>query len=192
MKRYRFVVLLLLLVVLGFLSFKINIHPVLRVGDVVDSFNEVNVYFNGAVSHVEDRNTVDGYNVGLRYQCVEFVKRYYLDHYNHKFPNTYGHAKDFFNGSLSDGDFNSERGLVQFSNPSLSKPQEGDLLIMDAVLWNPYGHVAIVSNVIGDSIEIVQQNAGPFGSTREHYSVKYDRKKWLIEHDRILGWLRIK
>lgn len=191
MKKYLFVGFLTV-IVFGILSFKINVHPVLRVGDVVDSINGVNVYFNGAVSHVKDRNTVNGYNVGLRYQCVEFVKRYYLQHYNHKFPNSYGHAKDFFNDSLKDGDFNSDRGLVQFSNPSLSKPKVGDLLIMDAVLWNQYGHVAIVSNVTDDSIEIVQQNAGPFGSTREHYSVTYDGKKWLIEHDRILGWLRIK
>ena len=190
MNKYLFVGLPLTVIVLVVISFNINIHPILRVGEIVDSFDEVNVYFNGAVSHVKDRNTVGGYNVGLRYQCVEFVKRYYLERYDHKFPDSYGHAKDFFNGSLRDGDFNSARGLVQFSNPSLSKPKTGDLLIMDAVLWNRYGHVAIVSNVTDDSIEIVQQNAGPFGSTREHFNLKYVGEKWLIEYDRILGWLR--
>lgn len=49
-----------------------------RCGDVVDSFQGVHIYYNGFVNHVESRNlTPDGYNLGLKYQCVEFVKRYY-------------------------------------------------------------------------------------------------------------------
>ncbi len=46
-------------------------------GDVIDTFNSVNVNYNGLMSTVKGRNvTPDGYNLGLKYQCVEFVKRY--------------------------------------------------------------------------------------------------------------------
>lgn len=36
----------------------------------------VAIYFNGGVNMSQGRNlTIDGYNLGIRYQCVEFVKR---------------------------------------------------------------------------------------------------------------------
>ena len=66
-----------------------------QVGDEIDSFNGVVVYHNGSVRHVEGRRVINGYNVGLKYQCVEFVKRYYLEHLNHQMPDSYGHAKAF-------------------------------------------------------------------------------------------------
>ena len=68
-----------------------------HVGDIVDSYNGVPVYYNGDVGHVLERNTTsDGYNLGLKYQCVEFVKRYYYAHFDHKMPDAMGDAKDFF------------------------------------------------------------------------------------------------
>jgi hypothetical protein len=61
------------------------------------------VYYNGGVANVVGRNvSVDGYNLGLKYQCVEFVKRYYYQHLGHKMPDTYGHAKDFFDRNVAD------------------------------------------------------------------------------------------
>ena len=51
-------------------------------GSKLDSLNGVYVYFNGSMRNVSGRNTTpDGYNLGLKYQCVEFVKRYYYKHY---------------------------------------------------------------------------------------------------------------
>lgn len=58
-----------------------NLNPNLEhtVGEQIDDLNGVAIYFNGGVNTVEGRNlTPDGYNLGLRYQCVEFVKRYYF------------------------------------------------------------------------------------------------------------------
>ncbi|MFN6047371.1 MAG: hypothetical protein ACK45C_05080, partial [Bacteroidota bacterium] len=64
------------------------------IGDKLDSFNNVYVYYNGSISHVLERNiSKDGYNLGLKFQCVEFVKRYYYQYYKHKMPDSYGHAK---------------------------------------------------------------------------------------------------
>src|SRR5690606_35208838 len=87
-------------------------------GDRVDSLHGVYVYYNGSVGNVKGRNLApDGYNLGLKYQCVEFVKRYYYEHLEHKMPDSYGHAKDFFDNAVGDGKLNKRRALIQYNNP---------------------------------------------------------------------------
>lgn len=158
-----------------------------KIGTVVDSLDGVVVYYNGPVAHVCGRNkTKDGYNLGLKYQCVEFVKRYYYEHYKHKMADAYGHAKDFFDPNLSDSAVNVRRNLIQFKNGGKSKPQKGDLLVYSGTEGNPYGHVSIVAQVLINEIEIVQQNPGMRGNSRERFAVNKNR----IENNRILGWLR--
>ncbi|WP_107039578.1 CHAP domain-containing protein [Brumimicrobium mesophilum] len=164
-------------------------HP--KVGEKVDSLNNVYVYYNDKVGNVIGRNTKEGYNIGLKYQCVEFVKRYYYQYYNHKMPDSYGHALSFYNIKFKDGELNTQRNLLQFTNPSSSKPKIGDLIVFDATIFNSYGHVAIVSNVSDNKIEIIQQNPGPNGSSRDNFYMKLNNQsKWEIESARILGWLR--
>lgn len=160
----------------------------IAIGTPLDSLDGVIVHHNGGMGNVSSRNVVDGYNVGLRYQCVEFVKRYYLEHYGHRMPNSYGHAKDFFDTVVADGALNTARGLLQFRNNSASKPQPGDLLVLDGWKGNPYGHVAIVSKVEDGEVEIVQQNCG---TTRETIGLEMRDGKWRLDSRRALGWLRM-
>jgi len=170
---------------------KVNINTNYEVGQEIDSLNNVVVYYNGGVDNVVQRNTKDGYNLGLEFQCVEFVKRYYYEQFNHKMPDSYGHAISFYNKKLADGDFNKQRDLTQYSNPSISKPDKSDLIVMKGSLFNRYGHVAIISKVTDIEIEIIQQNPGPFSPSREVFKLtKTIDGKWKIESDRILGWLR--
>lgn len=184
-------------VIVGFLflfswTFKnVNLNLSQKRGDKIDSLNHVVVYFNGGVNQVENRNsTTDGYNVGLRYQCVEFVKRYYLEVYNHRMPDSYGHAKDFFDESIADGSINEKRNLIQFTNPGKSKPRVGDILVFSPTIFNRFGHVAIVSQVNNGDLEWIQQNPGPFSSSREKADLQDVSGKWQIKSDRIMGWLR--
>jgi CHAP domain len=173
-------------------SKKINLNPQLEVGQKVDSLNGVFVYYNGGVSNVSGRNTApDGYNIGLKWQCVEFVKRYYFEKLNHKMPDALGNAKDFFDTKLEDSTLNVKRNLMQFKNGSTSKTKVEDLLIYDGTLTNIYGHVSIVSYIGEREIEIIQQNPGPFGKPRERFSLTFSNGKWVIGNDRILGWLRV-
>ncbi len=172
------------------LSNKLNINPTNKIGEVIDSLNHVVVFYNGGVGHVSGRNVVDGYNVGLNYQCVEFVKRYYLEHYNHKMPDSYGHAISFFDPAIADGGVNARRALTQFTNPSTARPKVGDLIVMNATARNKFGHVAIVAEVTENKIELIQQNAGTFASTRVRFGLRQKGKKWQIKNERILGWLR--
>jgi surface antigen len=172
-------------------SKKINLNPKLEVGQKVDSLNGVFVYYNGGVGNVSGRNTSPyGYNIGLKWQCVEFVKRYYFEKLNHKMPDAFGNAKDFFEPKIEDSTLNVKRNLMQFKNPSKSKPNVEDLLIYDGTLTNSYGHVSIVSYVSEREIEIIQQNPGPYGKPRERFPLTFSNGKWAIGNDRILGFLR--
>ena len=162
-----------------------------KIGEPIDSLNGVFVFYNGEIGNVSGRNTTnDGYNLGLKYQCVEFVKRYYYEHLQHKMPDSYGHAKDFFDKNLTDGQKNKKRNLTQYSNPSQTKPKIDDLLIFDGTIHNKYGHVAIISDVTENKIEIIQQNPGPFAKSRKTISLDKINGKWKINNERILGWLR--
>lgn len=156
-------------------------------GEAIDSLNHVKVYYNGATGTIHGRNLApDGYNLGLRYQCVEFVKRYYYEHYRHKMPNVYGNAVDFYNVQLADAEFNIDRGLTQFTNPSSSKPEVGDLVVYSG----GFGHVAIVSDVTNDEVQVIQQNGGIGAPTRVWYDLIVEEDMFHIDHARILGWLR--
>lgn len=161
-----------------------------QVGAPIDSLNGVKVYYNGSVGNVEGRNVVDGYNIGQKYQCVEFVKRYYFEYYDHRMPETYGHAKSFFIPGVTDGQMNTQRNLKQFTNPSGSMPCVGDLIVKGATIFNSYGHVAIISEVKDDHIEIIQQNPGPTASSRVEIGLEKKENKWFIDDEDVLGWLR--
>lgn len=192
MKILKFILLLFFLILISIYFFKnFNLNWKYKTGQEIDSFNGVSVYYNGGVSQTFGRNiTEDGYNLGYKYQCVEFVKRYYYEYLNHKMPDSYGNAKDFFNNNLEDGQLNKERNLVQFTNPSLEKPMINDILIFKGNIFNFYGHVAIVSDVNENEIEIIQQNAGLFGKTREKISLIKKDEKWFVDNKGVLGWLK--
>lgn len=195
-KTFYFLIIITGITLLVFSLYQWNEHHpkhTYQIGDRLDSLNNVVVYYNGGMGNVSGRNTSpDGYNIGLKYQCVEFVKRYYYEHYKHKMPNAYGNAIDFFNKELKDGELNKDRDLIQYTNPSKSKPQVGDLIIMDATWTNEYGHVVIVSNVTEDEVEIIQQNAGNPDHPRDIFDLELTDGLWEIDHSRILGWLRMK
>ena len=105
-------------------------------------------------------------------------------------PDSYGHAKDFFEKTLADGKKSKRRNLTQYSNPSKTKPKVDDLLIFDGTTFNKYGHVAIISKVMETRIEIIQQNPGPTNKSRETFSLENKDGTWEIKSNRALGWLR--
>lgn len=162
-----------------------------RVGEVIDSFNGVSVFYNGRdFSNVHGRNiTSDGYNLGLKYQCVEYVKRYYLKVFNHRMPNTSGNAKDLFDNALKDVAFNEKRGLMQYRNVRHEEPRVNDILVYGARPGNPFGHVAIITRVTENEIEFIQQNYGLKSRQTLKLSV-FQGIYNIVDYD-ILGWLRM-
>ena len=160
----------------------------LSIGHEVDVLHGVSVYYNGAVRNTSGRNySKDGYSYGLKWQCVEFVKRYYHQSLKHKMPNPWGHAKDFFNPQLKDGAFNTERGLYQFKNGSFNRIQVDDIIVFSGTDFNQFGHIAIVSKVEDYLIEIVQQNVGI--ETRMSFAINPRKGYCFVKNPRVLGWL---
>lgn len=103
-------------------------------------------------------------------------------------PNSYGHAKDFFDGNVPDGAKNKQRNLTQYKNLSSSKPKVNDLLVFSGTTFNKFGHIAIISEVTENSIEVIQQNVGT--KTRASFKLTHNKAKWNIVNRQVLGWLR--
>ncbi|MEM8909835.1 MAG: CHAP domain-containing protein [Bacteroidota bacterium] len=156
-----------------------------KTGDVIDLYNSIPIYFNGNTFHTDGRHlSKDGYNYGLRWQCVEFVKRYYYDHLQHEMPDTYGHAKDFFMPQLKDGQYNWLRDLQQFRNGGTRPPQVDDIIVFTG---DEYGHVAIISEVEEEQIEIVQQNVGI--ASRHKLKMMQSKGRYYVMSKAVIGWL---
>lgn len=158
-------------------------------GTKIDEYKGIAVYSNGTnymSSHGLNYSN-DGYYYGYKWQCVEYVKRFYYEKYDHIMLDGAGHAKYFFNPMLEQGQFNEQRGLMQYDNGGDVKPQADDLLVFTD---GAYGHVAIISEV-GDSwVEVIQQNSEV---PRERYKLEADDGKYLIIGEKeAAGWLRLK
>jgi len=161
------------------------------IGKVIDQYNGVNVYYNGSVGNVKGRNvTKDGYNLGLRYQCVEFAKRYYYERFGHKMPDSYGHAKDFYDPNLDSGQFNKARKMWQFANGGTTRPLPEDLVVIGPSSHNSFGHLFIVTESHDSKVAFVQQNPGVNNPSRGSYKLIQRNGRWTIDAPNVLGWLR--
>jgi surface antigen len=160
------------------------------VGLELDSHKGVKVFNNGK-DYVRDYGksySKDGYYYGLKWQCVEFIKRFYYEAKGHKMPDVYGHAKDFFDETVEQGQINKKRALLQYKNGDNVKPLEDDLLVFTDT---KYGHVAIITEVTDRDIEFIQQNI--YGITRDRLKLSVKDGKYTLGggDQRIpAGWLR--
>jgi surface antigen len=160
------------------------------IGKKVDSYKNVEVYYNGLIyTKAYGKNySDDGYYYGQKWQCVEYIKRFYFAAKGHKMPDVYGNAKDFFDPKVSQGQLNSRRGLIQFRNGDTMKPEPDDLVVFTDT---KYGHVAIVTEVSENYIEVIQQNI--YGKSRERYELTIKDNKYFVGSKRMAaGWLRKK
>jgi surface antigen len=78
---------------------------------------------------------------------------------------------------------------MQYRNTREYPPQVGDILIYDSYPGNAFGHIAIISKVMKDSIEIVQQNMGI--RTREKLPLVEFMGYYTVADYYVLGWLRM-
>ena len=79
---------------------------------------------------------MDFYYYGYKWQCVEYIKRFYYEAKGHKMPDVYGNAKDFFDANVEHGTLNEKRGLIQYKNGEDEKPKIDDILVFtDTTLW---------------------------------------------------------
>ncbi|GGR51612.1 hypothetical protein GCM10008959_11110 [Deinococcus seoulensis] len=173
-------------------------------GAEIGSLDGVKAYYNDGVQSSEEsasgnRNySKDGnkYEYGLKWQCVEFVRRYYYDSLGVEFAPRSGNAEDYFDKNTPNGNVNTQRKLTQFKIGSTEKPKYQDLIIFGPNPFSSVGHVAIVSSASDDNFTIAQQNVGTkFTDTigLEHSSVA-GKKIYKISQSHsylnVMGWLR--
>ena len=193
-KKLLFLFIIILLIVGGvFVSTKIQqkiTDDKNGIGKVLDSYKGVDVFYNGGdYSQNHGKNySKDGssYYYGYKWQCVEYIKRFYYEVKGHKMPDVYGNAKDFFDANVEHGTLNEKRGLIQYKNGEDEKPKIDDILIFTDTT---FGHIVIVSEVGDNYIEIIQQNMGD--SSRDRFELEYKEGKYFVGGKRIpAGWLR--
>ncbi len=179
---------ILIIVIICLLVFILPILNKILIGKELEVINGVGVYYNGIFTNkTYGKNfSEEGYCFGKKWQCVEFVKRYYYKKLNHKMPNVYGHAKDFFDLNVKQGQLNKDRGLIQYYNGKNNKPKINDLIVFNDT---KFGHVAIVISVTEKYIEVIQQNS--FLKTRKKYKIQNKNGCYTIGTKRKpVGWLR--
>ncbi len=135
---------------------------------IMGSFNSVDVYSNGCIKYNSYYNKeyncgsgtydyvsgscVNGTFTGLKWECVEYVNRYYLSVYGKDIAFPRKDARDYYNTAPS-------RGLVSYPNGTSATPQIGDILVSEGDgKANNVGHVAIIKEVATDHIIVVHQN----------------------------------
>jgi hypothetical protein len=156
--------------------------------DNLASYRGVPVYYNGP-DYTTDKGesfSTDGYYYGLKWQCVEYVKRFYYVIKHHKMPDVFGNAKDFFDPFVPQGGLNQQRELIQYINGGNEKPKPDDILVFTNTR---YGHVAIVTKVTANSIEVIQQNEK---DPRQVFTLTVNNHNFFVGTSlKPAGWLRI-
>lgn len=116
----------------------------------VGEYDGVSLYSNGSPGYVSGKNNFsNGIITGMKWQCVEFVRRYYLEKFHINLRSLYtGDANTWY-------DHADEMQLERHANGSAVKPRVGDIVVSGG---RPSGHVAIISSVSSDRICVVEQN----------------------------------
>ncbi|MGH8498304.1 MAG: CHAP domain-containing protein [Methylococcales bacterium] len=160
-------------------------------GTEVYRYLGVPVFSNGVDkdrSHGQHFNSENDYYYGQKWQCVEFVKRFYEQVLHYRMPHVWGHAKDYFDDRVGHGELNTRRGLLQFRNRGDDYPGVHDILVFSDT---QYGHVAIVTRVSSHCVEVVQQNIA--GNPVESFGLTQANGTFFVHTPRTpLGWLRMK
>jgi len=105
------------------------------------------------------RSYHNGIYMGVKWQCVEFARRWLYVNKGYIFDDV-AMAYDIFQlRSVRDLTDNTELPINSFSNGSVRHPEPGCLLIWDeGGHFEETGHVAIITEVFPDKIRIVEQN----------------------------------
>jgi surface antigen len=117
----------------------------------VGTFNGVDAYSNSSLNHPsnDERNTDAGIFTGLKWQCVEYVNRYY--YLIHGITNLgFQNANTYYGNATA-------RGLMAYPNVGSTAPQVGDILCFGGGSQG-LGHVAIIREVGTDYVKVIQQN----------------------------------
>ena len=121
------------------------------------SFNSVTAFSNGSsnrdstvYNYQYDSSTGKNYNLGFKWQCVEYCNRYYFQVHRKKIRIAGTNAVDYFGTA-------SSRGLISYPNGGTVAPAPGDIMCFSGGSGG-YGHVSICRSVASTTVNVCQQN----------------------------------
>jgi hypothetical protein len=168
-------------------------------GTLLGINNGVPAYSNNNSDFIsEDHNYIGDFLSGLKWQCVEYARRWIITTQSLTFhevqcASDIWHLNSLFQVSNND----VKVPLYRIPNDSECPPSPGDLLIYKNGNDAPYGHIAIISQVYSDMIEISEQNwdncywTGNFSRTMP--LTKIHGHYFLIDEEYpIIGWMTYK
>jgi surface antigen len=122
-------------------------------GSYLGEVNGVEVYSNGASTYYSDSaHYVGSVYTGIEWQCVEFVRRYYLTRFTldlaAAWQATNRDANQWYNNA-------GEMNLDSISNGGTKPPEVDDILVSEG---GSNGHIAIVRSRSGNQVCTTQQN----------------------------------
>lgn len=82
--------------------------------------------------------------------------------------------------------------MVQFANGGTTRPRSEDLVIIGPSSHNPFGHLFVIMEDMGDKITFIQQNPGARNPSRGNYKLIERNGRWTIDAPNVLGWLRMR
>ena len=157
----------------------------------------VPAYSNGNDSFYSNENSfLDGIYMGLKWQCVEYARRWSYLRYGFIFESVEG-AKDMWN-QLKDLQRVKDKQripLKRHDNGSPHRPHNDSFLIYPEQREMPYGHVAVIVEVLPSSIRVAEQNFNFYywkkDYAREIPLVKRDNRYFIEDEYQVFGWMSI-
>jgi len=158
-------------------------------GEIIGITDQGVIAFSNKNSN-HQANYYQGIYTGLKYECVEFVRRWLIIVYGITFDSV-DHAKDIYD-------------LNHFSNIPIKKCINGSDKISfgDLVIWTnkgefkEHGHVAVVVKIKDNQVYIAEQN-----TTNNSWKGKKYSKKLLFNNNKlvdkeypnteIIGWIKL-
>jgi len=127
-------------------------NPKYKFGDIIGTFDGVNAYSNqNDKLKSKQSNYYNNIYTGVKWQCVEFVRRYLITKYGITFTNV-EHAFQ-----IPQAQFTTLHG---FPVKMINELNVGSIVVWPKNYENnsPHGHVAIVINICSSGINVAEQN----------------------------------
>jgi len=135
--------------------------------------NCINFDDDGVVFTKNDTGFIEDVYVGVRWQCVEYARRYLITKRHVSFESIDAAYQIFTLSCLQDlTQPNSFARFLGFANGARVAPQIGDLLIFAKTNEAPYGHVSVVAGIDLKKgyVEMAEQNINTKWEKRNLYS----------------------
>jgi len=128
-----------------------------KIADLTINGTDIALHSNGESTHVGNDSSFDdeGTYLGLRWQCVEFIRRYYYLAHGVNLAQQWsdGDAKDWYDN----------RTAMKLDEIPADQAQEGDIITFTGGNW---GHVAIISGK-GDNDSLLMSGQNFYNDQRD-------------------------